>query len=497
MTDPNATTTTLADTLLDDLDDLDEEKEQNEEELKARPQNQTDDLVGSTTVYTHADQESTFKEASSLAHKQQQQQYNPNQDTALQAHLQLLQNQSDNHNLVIPSTKVLSKLTNAVQETHLQLQQAYQLKFPELADLITDPLQYLSAVQAIWNETDVTKIDLSSILTPNQIITISVAGSTTAGRLLTEEELQELKKICQIMTQIVQIRDEITNFVQNSMNDWAPNTTALVGSEIAAQLVALAGGLEELSRIPACNLQVLGQVKSVDRAGFSNIYTQPHRGLLQRCDLVQSCSSNLQAKALKVVASKLALAIRCDFVNHQTGRQVSNQSGQALRGQVLQKIQQWQVPDKAPTLKALPKPDMTTKKRRGGKRIRRLKERFEETDLMKQANSRAFATQTGEYADDSMGLTMGLLDAAEGVVRKQVGEKRKFRHANTQASRKRQQQLAAASASKSSGLASSMVFTPVQGMELIDPSLQQERVKEANQKWFSKNAGFQSAVPKK
>jgi hypothetical protein len=37
------------------------------------------------------------------------------------------------------------------------------------------------------------------------------------------------------------------------------------------------------------------------------------------------------------------------------------------------------------------RPDLTIKKRRGGKRMRRLKERFEETAMMKQANTRAFS----------------------------------------------------------------------------------------------------------
>merc|ERR1712087_818903 len=50
---------------------------------------------------------------------------------------------------------------------------------------------------------------------------------------------------------------------------------------------------------------------------------------------------------------------------------------------------------------------------RGGKRMRRLKERFAETELMKQANKRAFSTKVGEYGDDAMGLTLGMLDANE------------------------------------------------------------------------------------
>jgi U4/U6 small nuclear ribonucleoprotein PRP31 len=132
--------------------------------------------------------------------------------------------------------------------------------------------------------------------------------------------------------------------------------------------------------------------------------------------------------------------------------------------------------------------------------MRRLKERFEETALMKQANTRAFSTQAGEYGDDAMGKTLGLLDAAPGEagggVRRNTAEKRKMTYANTRASRKKAA-AGIAKATSTSGLASSMVFTPVQGMELVNPDAARDRVKEANRKWFNDNAGFQSALPKK
>jgi U4/U6 small nuclear ribonucleoprotein PRP31 len=41
-----------------------------------------------------------------------------------------------------------------------------------------------------------------------------------------------------------------------------------------------------------------------------------------------------------------------------------------------------------------------------------------------------------------------------------------------------------------------MVFTPVQGMELVNPDANKDRVREANKKWFSQDSGFQSALPK-
>ena len=140
------------------------------------------------------------------------------------------------------------------------------------------------------------------------------------------------------------------------------------------------------------------------------------------------------------------------------------------------------------------RPDLTTKKRRGGRRIRRLKERFEETEMMKQANKRAFSVEAGEYGDDAMGLTLGMLSTKEGGAMRNTVEKKKMRQANTKASRKRAIQM---SSGATNGLASSMVFTPVQGLELVNPDAQKERVREANAKWFKDNAGFQSALPKK
>lgn len=132
--------------------------------------------------------------------------------------------------------------------------------------------------------------------------------------------------------------------------------------------------------------------------------------------------------------------------------------------------------------------------------MRRLKGRFEETAMMKQANTRAFSTQAGEYGDDAMGKTLGLLDGGgSGALRKNTAEKRKVTYANTRASRKKAAQgsLAATAASNKNGLASSMVFTPVQGMELVNPDAARDRVQAANCKWFVDNAGFQSALPRK
>ncbi len=61
-------------------------------------------------------------------------------------------------------------------------------------------------------------------------------------------------------------------------------------------------------------------------------------------------------------------------------------------------------------------------------------------------------------------------------------------------SKKAQQQLKAYSGGATgsgsvSGLSSSLVFTPVQGLELVNPeAVRQQKAKEANDKWFGNSA---------
>lgn len=43
-------------------------------------------------------------------------------------------------------------------------------------------------------------------------------------------------------------------FIIHQMDHVAPNLCELVGATVAAKLIASAGGIVELSRIPACNI---------------------------------------------------------------------------------------------------------------------------------------------------------------------------------------------------------------------------------------------------
>ena len=49
---------------------------------------------------------------------------------------------------------------------------------------------------------------------------------------------------------------QVLKFVESKMHNIAPNLSLVCGSEVAARLMGVAGGLLALSKMPACNVQV-------------------------------------------------------------------------------------------------------------------------------------------------------------------------------------------------------------------------------------------------
>ena len=74
-------------------------------------------------------------------------------------------------------------------------------------------------------------------------------------------------------------------------------------------------------------------------------------------------------------------------------------------------IEKWQEPPPAKIVRPLPAPDMEQKKRRGGKRWRKQKERLATTEMMKFANRMKFNEVEEEFIDMDETFGLGMLGA--------------------------------------------------------------------------------------
>lgn len=106
------------------------------------------------------------------------------------------------------------------------------------------------------------------------------------------------------------------------------------------------------------------------------------------CDLfILYNFQDLRRKASRLVANKCTLAARVDACHESPDGRI----GRMLRDEIEKKLDKLQEPPPVKFVKPLPKPIETSKKKRGGKRVRKMKERYAMTELRKHANRMNFA----------------------------------------------------------------------------------------------------------
>ncbi|KAJ7368127.1 hypothetical protein DFH08DRAFT_15150 [Mycena albidolilacea] len=412
---------------------------------------------------------------------------------ALPAHL------NPEYTLIVQANNLSVDVDNEILVVHKFIRDHYAPKFPELEQLVVDPAMYIRSVRALANEDDPTKVDLSGILPAAIIMSVVVTATTTSGKTLSEAEWTAVQRACDLADRLEEARKKIFMYVSSRMNVLAPNLSAIVGTTTAAKLLGVAGGLGALAKMPACNVHLLGAQRKIT-AGFSTATQRRHTGFIFQSELVGQTPPEYQLKVQRTVGAKSVLAARMDLERQRR----DGAYGESLRDKIEKHIDRLAAPPPSKVTKALPIPGDGPKKRRGGKRARKAKEAYAQTELRKLQNRMVFGEAEEEVGAFDQTKGMGMIGATSGSVRAGLGES-KSRAKMSKANKLRTAALnrsallggsqPSSSSSVSSGTATSLSVTPAQGFELTNRSAAAQRVKEANERWFA--AGTFSFIPSK
>ncbi|KAI9066364.1 Nop domain-containing protein [Trametes sanguinea] len=383
------------------------------------------------------------------------------------------------YNLIVQANNLSVDVDNEILVVNKFIRDHYAPKFPELEQLVADPQMYIRSVRALGNSEDPTKVNLQGVLPPAIIMSVLVTATTTAGQPLPDAEWKAVERACDLADRLEEVRKKIFQYVSSRMNILAPNLSAIVGTTTAAKLLGVAGGLSGLAKMPACNVHLLGAQKKI-AAGFSTITARKHTGFIFQSELVQQTPPEYRMKVQRTVGAKSALAARMDLERQRR----DGSYGQQLREKIEKHIDRLAAPPPTKIVKPLPIPNDGPKKRRGGKRARKAKEAYAQTELRKLQNRMAFGEPEEEVG--AFDQTKGLGMIGTGKVRANVGEA-KSRAKLSKANKLRLAALnrAAQGGTATSGTATSLTVTPVQGFELTNRAAAAQRVKEANERWFS------------
>lgn len=454
----------LVDSFLDDLEDL---ARDDEEEARIIP---GDDTTSNAALYESDDDSPIldavaeyFNTAGSSSHGFSPMVKDPKLN-ALVERVKLLTYQKDvksaELSLIEECNKSVLEIDNEIINVYNYVRDIYSKRFPKLESIVYSPLDYIAVVKRAQNELDFTKVQLNDLLPNTMIMAITVAATMAQGSHLSTHVLNQALTACNEGMLLAEFRNDILVYLESRMVLLAPNVSAIIGSALAARLITQAGGLTTLAKMPSQNIMLIGS----NRKGV----IVP--GIINSCEIIQNAAPYVKHRAVKLVSGKLSLAAKIDLFKESTNGEL----GTSYRNMIIQALQKAQEPPPAPTKKSLPVPDERKATKRGGSRLRKAKERLATSEFRKYANRLKF----GEEAEDEYGLEIG---NGFGMIGKYTGHgKLTLQHKQTKVQLPKKRQVAMQSSGATNGMSSSLVFTPLQGIELCNPSLDKPVMKKKN-----------------
>ncbi|MFP4116280.1 MAG: NOP5/NOP56 family protein [Candidatus Aenigmatarchaeota archaeon] len=128
---------------------------------------------------------------------------------------------------------------------------------------------------------------------------------------LGKEDVEATRKFAEHLKETYELQEDIKDYLENVMKEVAPNLTHLIGAEMGAQLISLAGSLEKLARMPSSKIQLLGAEKALFRH-LKGGGKPPKYGIIYNHPYIQQTPEGKRGKAARAIASKLMMAARTD-----------------------------------------------------------------------------------------------------------------------------------------------------------------------------------------
>jgi len=233
--------------------------------------------------------------------------------------------------LAIQAIRAVDDIDKTVNLFAARLREWYSLHFPELDELVREHEDYIRIVAELGHRENVTKENLVKLgFSEGKAEKIAEAARKSIGADLSDFDIKPIQTLASIALELYKLRGELTEYIAAVMKEVAPNITALVGPLLGARLLSLAGGLDELARLPASTIQVLGAEKALFRALRTGGKPPKHGVIFQYPDIHRSPRWQ-RGKIARALAAKLAIAAKVDAF---TGRYIGDVLVQQLRKRI-------------------------------------------------------------------------------------------------------------------------------------------------------------------
>ena len=217
--------------------------------------------------------------------------------------------------LVAQAVQTVDDLDKSLNIFMSRLREWFGLYYPELDRLLDKHETYARLVVNLGTRGNFTAENLEKEGLPKaKSQAIAKVAVASMGADLSEEDLNQIQGMCRNVLELYALRQSLEKYVDTVMEEVAPNTRTIGGSLLGARLVALAGGLLNLAKLPASTIQVLGAEKALFRS-LKTKARPPKHGIIFQHPLIHDAKRWQRGKIARALAGKLTIAARVDAFN--------------------------------------------------------------------------------------------------------------------------------------------------------------------------------------
>lgn len=233
--------------------------------------------------------------------------------------------------LIIQAITALDEVDKLINLSSSRVREWYGYHFPEANSIIQDHEVFLKFVINVGLRDGVRELDMKNLgFSSDKVEALVKAASSSIGASLDKVNLKPIMDLASATLSFYRLRKTLEQYIDELMDYVAPNIKGLVGSLIGARLIALAGGIEKLIKMPTSTIQLLGAEKALFRAIRTGA-KPPKHGIIFQHPEVHRAPRWQRGKIARALASKLTIAARIDFFS---GEYVADELKEDLQARV-------------------------------------------------------------------------------------------------------------------------------------------------------------------
>lgn len=214
--------------------------------------------------------------------------------------------------MVGQAIQTLDDLDKTINLIMSRIREWFGVHFPELDRLLEKHETYARLILNLGSRDNFTAEKLKEEKVPDaKADAIARTAEKSMGADLGESDLNQIQSLCKNTLMLYDLRQNLESYLEDTMDEVAPNTKALAGALLGARLIAIAGGITNLARKPASTIQVLGAEKALFRS-LKTGTRPPKHGVIFQHTLLHDAKKWQRGKIARALAGKIAIAARID-----------------------------------------------------------------------------------------------------------------------------------------------------------------------------------------